>query len=146
MCKDILDSELLIPGYHLFRFDRNCHGGGVLAYVDNNISVSLDPTPPSPLELLSFSVNVGDTPLHMFLFYRSPSSHMCIFDLLCSYLYTIDAIHFSNFVCLGDFSVNIDDVTHSLYFNLLNFCCLLCHKVLPVLLTYITTAPCQLLI
>ena len=76
MCKDVPDSELLIPGYQLFRFDRNRHGGGVLAYVDNKFSVSLDPTPPSPLELMSFSVNVDNIPLHVCLFYRPPSSHV----------------------------------------------------------------------
>ena len=90
-------------------------------YVDNQFSVSLDPTPPSPLELISFSVNVHSTLLHVCLFYQPPSSDMCIFDLLCSYLQSIDVIHFFNFVCLGDFNVNVDDVTHPLFFNLFNF-------------------------
>ena len=121
LCKDIFDSELLITGYQLFRFDRNRHGGGVLMYVKNQFSVSLDPTPPSPLELMSLSVNVHNTLLHVCLFYRPPSFDMCIFDLLCSYLQSIDAIHFLNFVCLGDFNVNVDDVTHPLFFNLFNF-------------------------
>ena len=29
---DILDSEISIPGYQVFRRDRNRHGGGVLVY------------------------------------------------------------------------------------------------------------------
>ena len=121
LCQDISDSELFISGYQLIRFDRNRHGGGILAYVDNKFTVSLDPSPPSPLELMSFSVNVNNTVLHVCVFYRPPSSDMFIFDCLCSYFQSLDVIHFSNFVCLGDFNVNIDNVTHPLFSNLFNF-------------------------
>jgi hypothetical protein len=40
LCKDIPDSELLISGYQLFRFDRNRHDGGILAYIDVNFTVA----------------------------------------------------------------------------------------------------------
>ena len=126
LSKDILDSELVISDYQLFRFDRNRHGGGILMYVTNEFAVNLDPTPPSPLELMSLSVNVHHKPFHVCLFYRPPSADVHIFDHLCSYLQSIDAIHFSNFVCLGDFNVNFDDVSHPLFFNLFNFSSMFC--------------------
>ena len=34
---DITGQELSIPGFHLFRRDRNRHGGGVLMYVSDTI-------------------------------------------------------------------------------------------------------------
>ena len=33
LCADIPDNEISIPGYHIFRKDRNRHGGGVLLYI-----------------------------------------------------------------------------------------------------------------
>ena len=32
------DSELCLPGYQLFRKDRDCHGGGIAVYVAENLS------------------------------------------------------------------------------------------------------------
>ena len=32
LCDDISDNEIKIPGYQLYRLDRNRHGGGVLMY------------------------------------------------------------------------------------------------------------------
>ena len=143
LCKNIPNNELLIVGYQLFRFDRNRHGGGILMYIDNSFTVCLDPIPPSPLELMSISVNVDNVPPFMCLFYRPPSSDLCIFDLLCSYLQSIDAIHFSNFVCLGDFNVNIDDVTHPLYSNLFKFSSMFCLSQKVIGPTHTTMAPCR---
>lgn len=39
LCQDISDSELFISGYQLIRSDRNRHGGGILAYVDNKFTI-----------------------------------------------------------------------------------------------------------
>ena len=55
LSKDISDDELSLPGYHLFRLDRDRHGGGVLIYVLLSFSVTLHPPPPPSLELISLS-------------------------------------------------------------------------------------------
>ena len=41
LSSDILDSELCLPGYHLFRLDRNRHGGGILMFVHSLLSCKL---------------------------------------------------------------------------------------------------------
>ena len=46
-----------------------------------------------------------------------PSSPSSIFD---TYLQSIDAGHFSNFIFVGDFNVNFDNPSHPLYSNLCN--------------------------
>ena len=68
----------------------------------------------------------------MFVSYQLPRSDVHILDLLLSYLQSIDAIHFSYFVCL---MVNIDDVAHPLYFIfLLRLVCL--KRLLVTLIIY----------
>ena len=32
------NQQFIINGYNLFRRERNCHGGGVLCYINENIS------------------------------------------------------------------------------------------------------------
>jgi hypothetical protein len=122
LCNDTFDNELFISGYQLFRFDRNRHGGGILMYVNDTFTVQFKPSPSSPLELMSLSIsNSSHVPIHFCLFYRPPSTGNYIFDLLCSYLQSIDAIHFCNFVCLGDFNINFDNESHPLFSDLSTF-------------------------
>ena len=40
LCNYISDNEFMIPGYQLYRLDRNRHGGGVLMYALEEFSVS----------------------------------------------------------------------------------------------------------
>ena len=35
---NISDNEIHIPGFQLYRLDRNCHGGGVLMYAQHNLA------------------------------------------------------------------------------------------------------------
>ena len=88
--------------------------------------MQFNPSPPSPLELMSLSINYSHAPLHVCLFYRPPSTESFIFDLLCSYLQSINAINFSNFVCLGDFNVNFDNESHPLFSDLFTLSSLFC--------------------
>ena len=41
LSSDIIDHEIYIPGFQLYRYDRNRHGGGVLVYVSNMFFVSV---------------------------------------------------------------------------------------------------------
>ena len=45
---EVSDTEICVPHFQPFRFDRNCHGGGVLIYVSEEFSVSTLPSPPTP--------------------------------------------------------------------------------------------------
>ena len=46
LSQDIPDSELTIPGYFVFRKDRNRHGGGILIFVRDSLSCTIVSTPP----------------------------------------------------------------------------------------------------
>ena len=46
---EVSDTEICVPHFQPFRFDRNCHGGDVLIYVSEEFSVSPLPSPPPHL-------------------------------------------------------------------------------------------------
>ena len=75
----VKDSELLLPRYCLFRYDRNrCGGGGVAIYCIDSLSCSLLScgTSPSGAEFLWVSVKSGCfyPSLTLGCFYRPPAS------------------------------------------------------------------------
>ena len=104
---DIFDSELFIPNYTIVRHDRNRHGGGVALYVNDSVLCKTIVCGPADLELLIVSLCKANFKLCLGVFYRPPSSHPHIFDSLCEALLTVDTSHFSNFVLIGDFNVNL---------------------------------------
>ena len=53
---EINDNEIFIPGFQIFRNDRNRHGGGVLIYVSLMFFASVVFPPPPVLEILTLSV------------------------------------------------------------------------------------------
>ena len=44
LCPDISDNEIRIPGYYLFRQDRNRHGGGIVLYVRDHLTAVVLPS------------------------------------------------------------------------------------------------------
>ena len=58
LCNDISDNEIMIPGYQLYRLDRNRHGGGVLMYALEEFSVSPICHIHNNLEFLPLSVKI----------------------------------------------------------------------------------------
>ena len=44
LCPDISDNEICIPGYYLFRQDRNRHGGGIVLYVRDHLTAVVLPS------------------------------------------------------------------------------------------------------
>ena len=67
---EISDSEISIPGFQLFRNDRNCHGGGVLMYVSSMLFTSVMLPPPAPtLEILTLSILFDKFKIYFCLFY-----------------------------------------------------------------------------
>ena len=99
--------------YQLLRLDRNRHGGGILIYiyiyVHNMFSYKLlIEGGPFNLEFLSISVTSPflNSVLCICLFYRPPSSSVCIFDHLLYTLQLLNPFYFSTFLLMGDFNVN----------------------------------------
>ena len=70
--------------------------------------------------LLSFSLCqlFVNFKVHLWLFYRPPSSNAIIFDTLFNYFESIDAGQLSNFILLGDFNVNYANTSNPMYHNL----------------------------
>ena len=116
--REINSSELDIPGYKLYRRDRNRQGGGVLMYIVDFMSVSLFPDPDPHLELLALSVSHNNFKINLCLFYRPPNSGSHIFDILVSYINLICVGSFSNLIFIGDFNVNFADASHPHYNSL----------------------------
>ena len=106
LSNEISSAEIYIPGYQIYRKDRNRQGGGILMYVVNSMLVSLFPDPGPNLELLTLSARFNNFKLNLCLFYRPPSSGSYIFDTLASYFESICAGSLTNFIFLGDFNVN----------------------------------------
>ena len=55
LSNEIDSTEIDIPGYQLYRKDRNRQGGGILMYIANCMLVSLFPDPGPHLELITLS-------------------------------------------------------------------------------------------
>ena len=124
----IENNELYIPGFQLYRHDRNRHGGGVLIYVSAMFSVSVLPSPTPPLELLTLPILRDNFKVHVCLFYRPISSSALIFDTLFSHLESINVGQLSNFILLGDFNVNYFNMSHPMHSNLCILSSLYCLK------------------
>ena len=120
LSNEIEKSELSIHNYHVFRLDRDRHGGGVLVYVNQNLTVNVLSAGYRGLELFVISVSCKQLKYCIGVFYRPPSTGTDIFDTLGTALGSLDSSHFSNFVLLGDFNVNYF-LTNSLLYRQLEY-------------------------
>ena len=82
---DILDNEISFPGFHVYRFDRNRHGGGVALYIRNHVSAKVLPIQLSnvvnhELEILTVSLYHLSFKAGLSVFYCPPNSSPYIFD------------------------------------------------------------------
>ena len=68
---EVNSSEIDIPGFKLYRKDRNHQGGGILMYIADFMTVSLFPDPDPQLELLALSVRCNNFKLNLCLFLSS---------------------------------------------------------------------------
>ena len=86
---NISDSEIHLPGFHLYRFDHNRYGGGIVMYAQHNLIVNVLPSQvknnnnvPHNLEFLPISVKHKNFKVGIALFYKPPSAPSLIFDAL----------------------------------------------------------------
>ena len=122
---DITDQGLSIPGFHLFRRDRNRHGGGVSMYVSDTIQCKRLNIicAGEDLEILSIAVHNECSKMAISLFYRPPNSTSELFTSLANYLEKVDMSQFSSFMLLGDFNVDYSNPSHPLFDKLDHIAC-----------------------
>ena len=123
----------MITNYHIFRLDRDRHGGGVLVYINSSFSAKIIWAGSNDLELIVISVSCKHLLHCLVVFYRPPSSAVDMFDILCSASGCLDSIYFYRFVLVGDFNVNYF-FTNSFLYRQLELC------LLPLNLTQIVTS------
>ncbi|MGL5708301.1 MAG: reverse transcriptase family protein [Aeromonas sp.] len=111
---DILDQEVCLPGYSLFRKDRQAKfGGGVAAYVKNGLRVALHQNQllaQQPDSLwLSLRASNEKKCLTLGIVYRSPSASMEASTNINSAMHKACTMDDSAIIILGDFNFpNID--------------------------------------
>ena len=100
----VLDAEILIPGYNIFRKDRqDKRGGGVLFLIQNALEVEyLDNFSSKEVESIWCLLKLNHFSIHLGLFYRPPNynneQNKILFDEIRRHL------NFKNLIILGDFN------------------------------------------
>ena len=108
LSSDILDSEISLPGFSLFRRDRNRHGGGVLVYIQSGL-FSSEIKLASSLEFILLSIKTKKSVFHLGTFYHPPSASSDLDSLI--HLFSSSLSSLRNLILLGDF--NIDFLSES---------------------------------
>lgn len=104
---DVMDSELNIPNYTIFRNDRvNRRGGGVLLGCHNNfVCRRRQDFERNDLELLLVEVRLSSrNKMLLGVFYRPPNSGVEPLEALADTL-TIVSSHYNNICIVGDFNL-----------------------------------------
>ena len=79
LCDSILNSEIFLPGYIIFRRDRDRHAGGLLIFVRIELYVSIIPMPLMvDLEFLPISFTFCNFKFCLGVFYWPSSSDVMI--------------------------------------------------------------------
>ena len=120
LSSEILDNEIAISDYQIFRRDRDRHGGGVMIYVHSCLAVDLHVCVPN-IEFISISVSVSKVApkFCIALYYRPPSASVDCFDYLSRTLCNLNPSSFNKFILVGDFNVNFFCTHSHLYSNLM---------------------------
>uniref|UniRef100_A0A914QY88 Endonuclease/exonuclease/phosphatase domain-containing protein n=1 Tax=Panagrolaimus davidi TaxID=227884 RepID=A0A914QY88_9BILA len=106
----IANSTLEIPGYNLYRRDRNSSGGGLATYVRKDITITVMGLTISPLfEALSLYIIVGDATVTVTNTYRPPGMSTLTFAaLLCAH-HASTALLTNYSVVGGDFNTCLNN-------------------------------------
>ena len=108
----ISDCEVFIPGYEIFRRDRNIngrHGGGACFYVQNNVNcIPRHDLNVRDLENLCIEIHKPRSkPFLVASWYRPPDSSVDKFDLFERLVGRMDAEGLEYYI-LGDMNVNVN--------------------------------------
>ena len=102
----ISNHEIFIPGYSSIRRDRSRHGGGILLYITESITINSTNTNETS-ELLFVDLRLKHCSIMIGLFYRPPSSQPSSLSDLESALESTPPASMKNFVLVGDFNINL---------------------------------------
>ena len=124
---EVSDTEIFIPGFNIFRKDRNRHGGGIVVFVKDKLICTVIPFQHNnshlpPIEFLPLCVEFCNHKFCISTFYRPPSSDVAYFDALLEAVETLNIINYSSFVLTGDFNINFCNSSHPLHSRLINLC------------------------
>ena len=121
----ISDGEVQIPGYRLFRHDRQGKaGGGVCIYVHHSVKVRLLPLGHlcSEIEMLWIAVTLGKVDYNVGYLYRLPNAPAHFWSDLDNALEDL-AIIGSETMLLGDINVDLLNPNDHNYKHLKSVCC-----------------------
>ena len=116
----VLDKEIIVPGYSIFRKDRDCRGGGVFLVVHDSIPARRISSPVS-LELVVVEIQIP-RPVILCLVYIPPAPEPASVYSIINFLSSIVDGH--NIILLEDFNfpdINWDNLTSSSHLS--NFFC-----------------------
>ena len=99
--ESILNSEVFPANYHVYRKDRNIHGGGVFILVKSNIPSSQVKCN-TPIELIWVRIhNNTDNDIIIGSFYCPPHSPITILDELAQSISDIQTMYPSAIIIIG---------------------------------------------
>ena len=119
----VSDNEISIPGYHHIRKDRSRHGGGVLLYVHESLSLSErnDLLVANSLEMLSIEiVKPHNKSFLVSTWYRPPKSDVCLFNDFETFLRKCDLENLE-VILIGDLNCDILKHPPEIHTRKLNF-------------------------
>ena len=116
LSEDVSNDELFIPGYDIFRCDRDRHGGGILIFVKSELCASpiSYPLPPIDIEFFPLTIEFCKMKFCIAIFYRPPSADVNHFDTFCDIVENLDIVNYSNFILVGDFNIDYLNTSHHL--------------------------------
>lgn len=107
---DILDCEVDIDGYDLYRRDRDTRGGGVAIYVKSSISheVCVEFNAHADIEALWIKITSPHTkPVFICCIYRPPSADLTYYETMLNHFEYVMA-NDNDVIILGDFNFNYE--------------------------------------
>lgn len=114
----VLDSELALAEYSLYRKDRNRHGGGIAMYLKSSLSsypiTKLNTSQSkSSLESLWIAISSPTLPsqVAVCVCYRPPSSTTNAIDDLCTEIEQV-MTHYRRIIVCGDININLLSQSH----------------------------------
>ena len=100
-----------VPGYRLFRNDRNIHGGGVLCFVKSTLPARRRPDLEfeNPIESIVLDIVFNDRRWAVIGMYNPPSVKNETFNTLCVKSFDRITSMFDNSILIGDLNFDLND-------------------------------------
>ena len=102
---NILELELEIPSYRLFRRDRSRHGGGIALYINESLVVSSHKTSEA-IKFMAVWISLRGGTLLLGLHYRPPGTDSSLEELE-SVLSKLQWASYGTSLLLGDFNIDL---------------------------------------